>query len=84
VGDELPALVNPQLERIAVREITPDRIIFGFVEKDGNTGLRSFSVQYNLDPKIRYALPVDVMESAGGRRPFPLRGVMQAPPNEGL
>jgi len=83
-GSELPQLLPSQFERIVVTKISEDEVIFGFLERDGTSNRRSFSVQYNLTPKIRFALPTDVMDSAGGTRPFPLNGVIGAEGDEGL
>ena len=73
-GDELPSLFPGQMERIVVKEITPDKLTFGFLERDGSSDLRAFSVNFSVAPRIRYALPSDVMDADWGRRPYPLRG----------
>ncbi len=83
-GAELPQLLPSQFERIVVNKISKDEVIFGFLERDGTSNRRSFSVQYSLTPKVRFALPTDVMDSAGGTRPFPLNGSVGAEANEGL
>ncbi|MEX1117581.1 MAG: hypothetical protein WEB60_02190 [Terrimicrobiaceae bacterium] len=83
-GAELPQLLPSQFERIVVNKIADNEVIFGFLERDGTSDRRAFSVQYDLAPKVRFALPTDVMDSAGGTRPFPLSGVVGAEGNEGL
>ncbi len=83
-GSELPQLLPSQFERVVVNKISDGEIIFGFLERDGTSARRSFSVQYSLTPKVRFALPTDVMDSAGGTRPFQLNGTLGAEGNEGL
>jgi hypothetical protein len=83
-GSELPQLLSSQFEKVIVNKITEDEVIFGFLERDGTSDRRAFSIQYNLTPKVRFALPTDIMDSAGGTRPFPLSGSVGADGNEGL
>jgi len=83
-GSELPQLLSSQFEKIVVNKITEEEVIFGFLERDGTSDRRSFSIQYSLTPKVRFALPTDIMDSAGGTRPFPLSGSVGVDGNEGL
>jgi hypothetical protein len=83
-GSELPQILSSQFEKVVVNKITENEVIFGFLERDGTSDRRAFSVQYSLTPKVRFALPTDIMDSAGGTRPFPLSGSVGADGNEGL
>jgi hypothetical protein len=78
-GDQLPQLFPSQLERVVIKDISDNKIIFGFLDSDGTSENRSFSVVYSMEPKVRYALPLDAMGAAAQRRPFPLRGVSGNP-----
>jgi hypothetical protein len=81
-GDELPPLFPNQLERIILKDVAPGKLTFAFVERDGSTDLRAFSRNFSIAPRVRYALPADVMDASGGRRPYPLRGSISAEGHE--
>ncbi len=83
-GQEIAPLLSSQFERIVVNQITDQEVILGFLERDGSSKTRAFSIQYNVTPKVRFALPSDIIDSAGGTRPFPLSGVAGPEANEGL
>lgn len=74
-GQDLPPLMPSQLERIFVREISADKIIFAFRDRAGSTSDRAFSRMFDLKPRVRYVLPGDVQDSAAAGRSAPLRGI---------
>lgn len=83
-GQQLPELMPNQIERIVVNEITADEVKFGFVDREGNSSIRTFAVPYNLTPKVRFALPSDMIDSQGEAPQLPLSGLAGPKANEGL
>lgn len=78
-GDQMPELFPSQIERVVVKSISEDKILFAFLDSDGTSDNRSFSVVYSMEPRVRYALPLDAMGAAAQKRAFPLRGVIRSP-----
>jgi len=75
-GDRLPKILPKQSERLEVVAITEKVVILGFLEQDGKVGDRTFAVQLNTRPVVRYMLPSQsVLPPASS----PLEGVYVPP-----
>lgn len=82
VGDEVPALVPAQSERLIVTHLTPQVIGFAFLEQDGKPGNRTFLRGYSLKPRVRYLLPSEAPTSAERPTGPELNGLIIPPPHE--
>lgn len=77
-GDDLPVILPGQSEHLRVVSLTEKSIVLGFLESDGKVGDRTFALQIQTTPSVRYLLP----SQSGVTTPeSPLQGVYAPPPN---
>lgn len=60
-GDEVPPILPVQAERVVVVRVTGEEIEFGFLERNGKLGARTFTRRFSLAPQIRYLLPSEAV-----------------------